>query len=541
MLPDKLTMATTSVPVPDAFRPMIHSVCEASLHPNSQFKSRPVGAQRILCSPDNRLIQSANTFVSNAKNQDWYSLLMSGLSSTCLAFSEQHLSVRKIDSWESAKRIEPDTDNDETILLRPHGSIFPDSFADSSVQPFSGRSDTGDNANTLGKFRLLTGGATEPSNVPYANLSNSEAVQVLKQRNHLRSSQGFPTDTFPIHSSINTSAPLLTAASQKQEKSLIKACDVPSTESDTNGLCYRALLSTLQECRLSNSNAFQDNQRYSGDISDSNGTDSSQTKLNIEDNDNSKFPYVFPVQSTAGNDLYDILGPDYKMDSFVGSFDDLLINKNGASVHEMASDNSTCMAQVDVCTITQSVEDHISGDEMFSAAETNQLLDAVVSNINSGYIENSNDGVTCKTSIADASSPSVPSQILVASSEQMQGKSSLFPPLMGKSECVGSMEAKSACSLGTKTEDCSHSDGIYKSQINLWVESGQSMHSDNLSSASNKRVDEIGKPNRKRARPGENPRPRPKDRQMIMDRVKELREIVPNGAKVKFVATETLS
>ncbi|EPS58800.1 hypothetical protein M569_16012, partial [Genlisea aurea] len=36
---------------------------------------------------------------------------------------------------------------------------------------------------------------------------------------------------------------------------------------------------------------------------------------------------------------------------------------------------------------------------------------------------------------------------------------------------------------------------------------------------------------RKRVKPGENPRPRPKDRQMIQDRVKELREIVPNGAK----------
>jgi hypothetical protein len=37
---------------------------------------------------------------------------------------------------------------------------------------------------------------------------------------------------------------------------------------------------------------------------------------------------------------------------------------------------------------------------------------------------------------------------------------------------------------------------------------------------------------KKRARPGESTRPRPKDRQQIQDRVKELREIVPNSAKV---------
>ncbi|CAA0823976.1 Transcription factor EMB1444 [Striga hermonthica] len=39
------------------------------------------------------------------------------------------------------------------------------------------------------------------------------------------------------------------------------------------------------------------------------------------------------------------------------------------------------------------------------------------------------------------------------------------------------------------------------------------------------------KPNRKRARPGESTRPRPRDRQLIQDRIKELRELVPSGSK----------
>ncbi|XVF80937.1 hypothetical protein PTKIN_Ptkin15bG0115700 [Pterospermum kingtungense] len=46
-----------------------------------------------------------------------------------------------------------------------------------------------------------------------------------------------------------------------------------------------------------------------------------------------------------------------------------------------------------------------------------------------------------------------------------------------------------------------------------------------------KRSSEPVKNNKKRARPGENPRPRPRDRQLIQDRIKELRELVPNGAK----------
>ncbi|CAN6268933.1 unnamed protein product [Urochloa humidicola] len=41
---------------------------------------------------------------------------------------------------------------------------------------------------------------------------------------------------------------------------------------------------------------------------------------------------------------------------------------------------------------------------------------------------------------------------------------------------------------------------------------------------------------KKRARAGESTRPRPKDRQLIQDRVKELREIVPNGAKCSIDA-----
>ncbi|KAJ6681231.1 TRANSCRIPTION FACTOR EMB1444-RELATED [Salix koriyanagi] len=42
---------------------------------------------------------------------------------------------------------------------------------------------------------------------------------------------------------------------------------------------------------------------------------------------------------------------------------------------------------------------------------------------------------------------------------------------------------------------------------------------------------ESAKNSKKRAKPGENCRPRPRDRQLIQDRIKELRELVPNGSK----------
>lgn len=40
---------------------------------------------------------------------------------------------------------------------------------------------------------------------------------------------------------------------------------------------------------------------------------------------------------------------------------------------------------------------------------------------------------------------------------------------------------------------------------------------------------------KKRARPGESRKPRPRDRQLIQDRLKELRQLVPNGSKVTLV------
>lgn len=50
----------------------------------------------------------------------------------------------------------------------------------------------------------------------------------------------------------------------------------------------------------------------------------------------------------------------------------------------------------------------------------------------------------------------------------------------------------------------------------------------NVSSGYSKCLDEGGKSNRKRFKQGEKLRPQPKDFQMILDRAKELLEIVPN-------------
>lgn len=52
------------------------------------------------------------------------------------------------------------------------------------------------------------------------------------------------------------------------------------------------------------------------------------------------------------------------------------------------------------------------------------------------------------------------------------------------------------------------------------------------------KTEESTKVARKRARPGEGTRPRPKDRQQIQDRIKELRGIIPSGGKVNVASLE---
>lgn len=63
------------------------------------------------------------------------------------------------------------------------------------------------------------------------------------------------------------------------------------------------------------------------------------------------------------------------------------------------------------------------------------------------------------------------------------------------------------------------------------IDGSQSSMRENSVIVQAKQSDSMVKVSRKRATPGESGRPRPKDRQQIQDRVKELRDIIPNGTK----------
>ncbi|KAI5076550.1 hypothetical protein GOP47_0008615 [Adiantum capillus-veneris] len=85
---------------------------------------------------------------------------------------------------------------------------------------------------------------------------------------------------------------------------------------------------------------------------------------------------------------------------------------------------------------------------------------------------------------------------------------------------------------------CVSSDTQTNVSVHSWTDEGQSFKSDDTQRvlSQSKRSEELSKSSKKRSRSGESARPRPKDRQQIQDRVRELRDIVPNGSKCSIDA-----
>lgn len=248
--------------------------------------------------------------------------------------------------------------------------------------------------------------------------------------------------------------------------------------------------------------------------------------------------YVQP--SSGGDDLFDVLGADFKNKLLYGNWNSSLINGPDGSLHNLGTGTSTSKNLVDADPALYSVSEGTSVSGIFSGTENDHLLDAVISKVHSAAKQSSDDNTSCRTTLTKNSRSSVPSTSPIfghiSVCNQMKGDIFSLPKSIGKDGIVGSSSYKSGCSKDD-TENCSQSSSIYGSQISSWVEQDHNVKRDSsVSTAYSKRPDVITKSNRKRLKPGENPRPRPKDRQMIQDRVKELREIIPNGGKCSIDA-----
>lgn len=230
----------------------------------------------------------------------------------------------------------------------------------------------------------------------------------------------------------------------------------------------------------------------------------------------------------SGDDLFDVLGADFKNKLFSSCWNSSLNNESSPNIQSWDTKSNPPPKK------------SLASSELYSSSQANSesgifssdhLLEAVVSKVQPCNKQSTDETLSCRTTVTNMSSASTPNTPLpygrFGISDHLKGELFGVPKYLAKAG-----GAMSSCS---KEESRSYSQGssIYGSQISSWMEKDQKPKpSNSVSTGHSKKPDEAGKSNRKRLKPGESPRPRPKDRQMIQDRVKELREIVPNGAKV---------
>ncbi|KAK3025190.1 hypothetical protein RJ639_044360 [Escallonia herrerae] len=242
------------------------------------------------------------------------------------------------------------------------------------------------------------------------------------------------------------------------------------------------------------------------------------------------------VGPVSGDDLFDIFGVDFKGKLYDGIWNKFLNSGPDTSKQNLGKSNCASMTGSEI----YSVNDGNSDSGIFSTSGSDHLLDAVVSRVHSTTRRSSSDALSCRTTTTKITSPSGPIDPLSSGqanvSKQMEDEFFSLPNSLAKAGSLGSCSFRSG-SCKDIAGMFPQTSSIYGSQISSWVEQGLDVKPDSsVSTGYSKRPDEISKSNRKRLKPGENPRPRPKDRQMIQDRVKELREIVPNGAKCSIDA-----
>ncbi|GMI71288.1 hypothetical protein HRI_000798100 [Hibiscus trionum] len=157
-------------------------------------------------------------------------------------------------------------------------------------------------------------------------------------------------------------------------------------------------------------------------------------------------------------------------------------------------------------------EDAFRDDIDAKGGDAGYLLQAVVGHVYDGSVDIANR-----------------SACIMASSGQLPMSSR---PQSVKTNSTSSSRHMSAFAGGVKSSPSSKISASFKSTVNT-ATNNENLGNDGYYTQSRK-----GKKQstsiKKRARPGDNPRPR--DRQMIQDRLKELRELVPNGPKYSIDA-----
>ncbi|KAI8523022.1 hypothetical protein RHMOL_Rhmol13G0042300 [Rhododendron molle] len=189
---------------------------------------------------------------------------------------------------------------------------------------------------------------------------------------------------------------------------------------------------------------------------------------------------------SAGCELYEVFGPVFQKQR---SYCDWEAEKSETGTAIEVSEGLDCSSL------------------LMADSGSEQLLEAVVANVYCGVTDVKSEKSFCESAKSQLTTEEMPQ-----------------PPC--SKNTVGSAGYTFNQAIGERGALCLSSEACGASSFRGFSSRSQSMFSGQLDSAQ-----DPAKINKKRARPGGNCRPRPRDRQLIQDRIKELRELVPNGSK----------
>ncbi|XP_064942486.1 transcription factor LHW isoform X1 [Musa acuminata AAA Group] len=435
---------------------------------------------------------------------------------------------------------------EELMLTSALGAIettnnLPTSLEEAKNSPLNLKSVSSNNSDKFGSVGFLSFGVNGCSN-SCANVSAHGIPPVLLQTSYSLRNPGISevseTDQpFPIN---KVSHGVSNAGTLKENNDLVEASCILSSGSDTRASCSDLLPEIFQ----SNLDLVWRDQRCKNVCHEPNVTCPVDNCSNVQylteykplhtpKNDT----LLLPLEFASSCDLFSMLGFGQRTHCSNGSLDDVLEHKDSASSCKLGTHMPKLPTDSDACPVVGS-SDQISCSGLFSAADSDQLLDAIVPKVNPKAKQETDDDLSFKASLSKNHSSHYagsPDHGQVHLSKQSKDGLVGFLPVPVKTEPASSSYGKSSCSFEEVGEYPQNS-GLHRSQISARVENIQNVKYEFVSDSDSKKVADLGKLNRKRPRPGESPRPRPKDRQMIQDRIKELREIVPNGSKCSIDA-----
>lgn len=275
----------------------------------------------------------------------------------------------------------------------------------------------------------------------------------------------------------------------------------------------------------------------------SGGWDNFETYLaSVAQENNNKWDCSFGI----GDELSQALGPAFRQSN--DKWEKTSGTKQNKVVVEQHTSGTACaLSDISAVELVPTWgSSFVKNEPYFLESKAEPLLDAVVASASSSHPSLStaaDDSFSCRTFSAKDCEMAAPKTTKGTPFKHPRGHSShdcMSQSFVhaGPVDCEASVnnQAPGKVFSDPHSFNMSTSCSPLKAILSSWSEDMQSMQSDSTQTSQSKKPEDSTKTTRKRARPGESTRPRPKDRQQIQDRVRELREIVPNGSKCSIDA-----